>query len=133
MALRSTSTLEGRVFLSGFPSPRFEIRVFHSLRRAANQGYESRRPRAKLVLRRQPLAFVPPESVIKRPRDVNASGWNLTNRGCDETQALRGHFVEIRSSGWLGYRDEFRCLFIWERSARSTGMKFKKQNQNGKT
>ena len=31
MALRSISTLEGRVFLSGIPSPRFEIRVFRSL------------------------------------------------------------------------------------------------------
>ena len=31
----------------------------------------------------------------------------------------------------LGYWDEFCCLFIWEVSARSTGMKFEKQNQNG--
>ena len=31
----------------------------------------------------------------------------------------------------LGYWDEFCFLFIWEVSARSTGMKFKNQNQNG--
>ena len=36
-----------------------------------------------------------------------------------------------RMSPVLGYWDEFCCLFIWEVSARSTGMKFKKQNQNG--
>ena len=29
-------------------------------------------------------------------------------------------------------RDEFCCLFVWEILARSTGMEFKNQNQNGR-
>ena len=48
--------------------------------------------RSRLVLRRQPLAIVPPDSVKKPPRDVNASGWDLTDRGCVEKQAFQGHF-----------------------------------------
>ena len=36
-------------------------------------------------------------------------------------------------TGLAQYRDKFCFLFIWEISARSTGMKFKKQNQNGET
>ena len=45
----------------------------------------------------------------------------------------QGLFIWARSTGLARLPGRICCLFIWEISARSTGMKFKKQNQNSET
>ena len=55
------------------------------------------------------------------------------NFDCDENRLRASVFQGLFISEPIqpDYRDEFCCLFIWESSARSTGMKFKKQNRDG--
>lgn len=36
-----------------------------------------------------------------------------------KSNVFKGPFIWVQLPGWLGYRDKFCCLFIWEISARS--------------
>ena len=78
----------------------WEIRDFHFPRWAANQGYKVLSTWSRLVLISQSLAIVPPESVTKRPYNVNVSSWDLTKRGCGAMQAFY-LLLEIRSSSLI--------------------------------
>ena len=52
---------------------------------------------------------------------------------CMEQHLIKGLFIWSRKPGWLGYRDEFCCLFVQEISAWSTFMQSKKPYLNGGT
>ena len=113
----------GSSFFSGFPSPRFEVRVFHSPRRVAYQDYESCQP-SSLIGFRAPTACPRTTRISdKQPHDVNASSGDLTNRGRGETQAFWGHFIETRSSSLIPPSAIFNSP--WGPSRGQGGQKFK--------
>ena len=58
--------------------------------------------------------------VSSRANNSDAPRMKLrTNSGLSR---LRASSYEPGNRGWVGYRDEFCVMFIWEISARSTGM-----------